>query len=227
MIRHTTLREIIGADALIAHARTNLTAAHTGDGRVQLFLLDLVKLRCQHTHTFFTVLQLGALFLTGHHNAAGLVDQANGRRRLVNVLATCARCTVNLHLNIRRIDLHVHLFHFRKHGYRCRRSVDTAAGFRLRYTLHTMDTGFIFHTGVRTPTVDDEVRFLDTAQFRFVVVHQFDAPVHAGSVHAVHTEQTVGKQGAFLAANTAANLHNDAFFVIGVFRQQQDLEFIV
>ena len=155
------------------------------------------------------------------------MDQANSRRRLVNVLTACAGSTVNLHLNIRRIDLHIHLFHLRQHRNGGSGSVDTAAGFCFRYTLHTMDTGFIFHTGVSTPTVDDKIRFLDAAQFRFIVVHQFDAPVHAGSVHAVHTEQTVGKQGAFLTANTTADLHNDAFFVIGVFRQQQDLEFIV
>ena len=34
----------------------------------------------------------------------------------------------------------------------------------------------------------------------------------------------MGEQGAFLSAYTAPDLHNDAFFVIGVLGQQQDLE---
>ena len=34
----------------------------------------------------------------------------------------------------------------------------------------------------------------------------------------------MGEQGAFLSAYTAPDLHNDAFFIIGVLGQQQDLE---
>ena len=36
----------------------------------------------------------------------------------------------------------------------------------------------------------------------------------------------MGKQGSFLAAGTGANLQNDAFFVIGIFGQKQQLEIL-
>ena len=35
----------------------------------------------------------------------------------------------------------------------------------------------------------------------------------------------MGKQGAFLAADAAADFHNDVFFVIGVFGKEQNLDF--
>ena len=90
-----------------------------------------------------------------------------------------------------------------------------------------MDAGFVFQPGIGTPAIDNKVRFLHAAQFRVVVVEQLHGPAHPGGVHGVHPEQAAGEQGAFLAAHTAPNLHDDAFFVIGVLGQQQNLELAV
>ena len=84
------------------------------------------------------------------------------------MLTAGAAGPVHLHFHIRRVDLHIHLFHFGKHRYGSGGGVDSAAGFRLRHPLHAVDTGFILQAGVGTPTVDNEVRFLNAAQFRFV-----------------------------------------------------------
>ena len=171
MVRNTALGEIIGADALVAHTCADLAAAHSGNLRIQLLLLNFIELGGQHTHTFFPVLQLTALLLAGHHDARGLVDQPDGRGGLVDVLAAGAAGPVDLHFDIAGVDLHVHLFHFRQNRNGCSRGVDAAAGFGLRYALDTVHTGFVLHPGVCAPAVNDKIRFLDTAKLRFVIVH--------------------------------------------------------
>ena len=156
MVCDTTLREIIGADTLIAHTGAHLTATHTGYFRAKPLLFDLVQLGCQHPHTFFPVLQLAAFFLAGDHDAGRSVDQTNSGRGFVNMLTTGTGCPVNLHFNIRRIDLHIHFLHFRKYSHGCGRGVNTATGFGFRHSLHPVHTGFVFHPGVGTTAADDE-----------------------------------------------------------------------
>ena len=143
------------------------------------------------------------------------------------MLTAGAAGPVDLHFNVGGIDLYVHRFHLRQHRHRGGGGVDPAAGFRLRHPLHPVDAGLILHPGVGSPSVNDEVRLLHTAQLRLVVIEQFHAPAHFRRVHGVHPKQAVGKQGAFLAAHAATNLHNHVFFVVGVLRQQQDLQFFV
>ena len=137
--------------------------AHAGDFRFHPFLLDLIELGGQHPHTFFTVLQLAALLLAGHHNAAGLVDQPHRGGGFVDVLAAGAGGTVDLHFDVRGIDLHVHFLHFGQHSHRGGGGVDTAARFGFGDTLDPVNAGFVLHPGVGTPAVDDKIRFLHAA----------------------------------------------------------------
>ena len=227
MFRHPALGKVVGADALIAHSRAHLAAAQACDLAFDPLLLLLVELGGQHPHTLLPVLNLAALLLTGDHNAGWLVDQPDGGAGLVYMLAAGTGGTVDLHFNISRIDLHVHLFHLRQHGHRSGGGVDPAAGFRLRHPLDPVNAAFVFHPGVGPPAVDDEVRLLHAAKLGFVVVQQLHGPALPGGVHGVHPEQAVGKQGAFLTAHAAANLYDDAFVIVGVFGQQQNLQFPV
>ena len=143
------------------------------------------------------------------------------------MLAAGAGGTVDLHFDIGRIDLHIHLFHLRQHRHGGSGGVDSSAGFGFRHSLHPMDAGLVLHPGVGTPAVDDEVRLLHAPQLGIIVVHQLHAPALGGGVHGVHPKQAVGKQGAFLAAHAAPDLHNDAFLVVGVLGQQKDLQLFI
>ena len=78
VVGDAALREIVGADALVAHAGADLAAALGGDGGFDARLLDLIELGSQHLHALFPVLHLTALLLTGHDNAGRLVDEAHG-----------------------------------------------------------------------------------------------------------------------------------------------------
>ena len=55
------------------------------------------------------------------------------------MLAAGARGPVDLHLDVRRVDLHIHFLHLREHRNGCRGGVDSAAGFGLRDTLNPVD----------------------------------------------------------------------------------------
>ena len=101
--------------------------------------------------------------------------------------------------------------------------MDTAPGLGFRHPLDPVDAAFVFQPGVGAFSGNDEVRFLDPAQLGLAVIHQLDFPPPGGGVHTVHPEQAVGKQGAFLSADAAPDLHNDIFFIVGILGQQQDL----
>ena len=227
MIGDPTLGEIVGADPLVAHPRAHLTPAQAGDLGVQLLLLHFIELGGQHPHTFFPVLHLASLLLASHHNARRLVNQPDGGTGFIDVLTAGTGSPVDLHLDVRRIDLHVHLFHFRQHRHGGRGGVNPAAGLRLRHPLNPVNAGFVLHPRISSPAVDDEVRLLHAPQLGFIVIEQLHAPSLLGGIHGVHPKQTVGKQGAFLSAHTAPNFHNHVLFVVGVFGQQQNLQFFV
>ena len=143
------------------------------------------------------------------------------------MLPTGAGGAVDLHLNVLRPQLDIGGLHLRQDGHRRRRRMDAAAGFRLRDALDPVDAGFEFQPGVGPGAADEEVGFLDTAQLRLGVVEQLQLPAPGGGVHGVHPEKAVGKQGALLAADADADLHQDIFLVVRIPRQEQELELLL
>ena len=113
VVGDAALREIVGADALIAHTGADLAAALGRDGGFDALLLDLIELGGQHLHALFPVLHLTARLLTGHDDAGRLVDEAHGGAGLVDVLPACAGRTVDLHFDILGPDVDLGLLHFR------------------------------------------------------------------------------------------------------------------
>ena len=65
-----------------------------------LLNLEFHELGFEHLHGVVAVLELRALGLAGGDDARGLVDESNGRARLVDVLAAGAGRAVDLHFNI-------------------------------------------------------------------------------------------------------------------------------
>ena len=170
MVGDAALREIVGADALIAHTGADLAAALGRDGGFDALLLDLIELGGQHLHTLFAVLHLTALLLTGHDDAGWLVDEAHGGAGLVDVLPACAGRTVDLHFDILGPDIDLGLLHFRQHRDRRGRRVDAPAGLCLRDALDTVDAGFKFEPRVRARALNFKIGLLHAAKLGFVVV---------------------------------------------------------
>ena len=143
------------------------------------------------------------------------------------MLTARAGGTVDLHLHVLGPDVHLCCLHLRQNGHGGRGGVDASAGFGLRHALDPVDAGFKFHPGVGARSVDHEVGLLHAAKLGLAVVQQLNRPALGGSVHRVHPEQAVGKQGALLAADAAADLHDDVLPVVGVLGQEQDAELVL
>src|SRR4051812_24780958 len=99
-ILHELVRlEHVAAD-LAAQVDALLLALDLRELGVALLLLDVGEAGLEHRHRPVAVLELAALDLARHHDAGGLVDQAHGRRRLVDVLTTGAGRPEHLHLDV-------------------------------------------------------------------------------------------------------------------------------
>lgn len=226
VVSHAVLREVIGADALVAHAAADLRAALARDRTLHALALSLVELAREHRHTLGAVLELGALLLTRNNDARRLMDEAHGRARLVDVLATCTGSAVDLHFDILGPEVDVDLLHLRQHRDRRGRGVHAPAGFGLRHALDAVDAGFELEARVRAIAADDKVSFLNTAQLRIVVVEQLHAVPPLFRVHRIHAVEVCGKKRALLPAHAAANFNDDVFVVVRVARQEQHAQLV-
>jgi len=124
------------------------------------------------------------------------------------------------------IQCKVHLLCLRHHRNGGGGGVDATLGLGLRYTLYPVHPALVLETVIRTRAVHRDDGFLYAAKFGLVQVEHFQCPATVLGVHGVHAQQTVGKQSSFLAAGTAADLHDDVFAVVHVLGQQQNFEII-
>ena len=103
--------------------------------------------------------------------------------------------------------------------------VDTALAFGGGNALYAVAARFEFQTAVRPESDDAGDDFFIAAQLAFIGGNDFDLPAVAFGVAAVHTQQIACKQRGFVAARSGAYFDEDVFVVVGVFGQQQFLQF--
>ena len=139
------LRKIVGPDALRSVTRADLVLAGRGSRVVGLLALQLVEPRPHHLHREAAVLMLRFLG-RDDHDARGYVEDADGRFRLVDVLAAGATGPHGVDPEFFGLDLEVDLLWFRQHRDRRRRRMDTAARLRRRNALHAVDAGLEFQS---------------------------------------------------------------------------------
>ena len=114
------------------------------------------------------------------------------------------------------IQRKVHLLCLRHHRNGGGGGVDAPLRFGLRYTLYPVHPALVLEAVIRTCAIHRDDGFLYAAKFGLVQVEHFQCPATVLGVHGVHAQQAVGKQGGFLAAVTAADLHDDVFAVVHV-----------
>ena len=103
--------------------------------------------------------------------------------------------------------------------------MDTALAFGGRDALHAVAARFEFQTAVRPESDNAGDDFFIAAQLAFVGGNDFDLPAVALGVAAVHAQQIACKQRGFVAACSGAYLDEDVFVVVGIFGQQEFLQF--
>ncbi|KAG1241291.1 hypothetical protein G6F68_016849 [Rhizopus microsporus] len=102
--------------------------------------------------------------------------------------------------------------------------MDAALRFGGGHALHAVRTGLELQAPVGAVAVDARDHFLVAAQFRRAFRHQFHAPAARFRVPRVHAQKVAGEQRAFVAARARADFQEHAAAVIGVARQQQQLQ---
>lgn len=133
----------------------------------------------------------------------------------------------NLHLDVRRVELEVHLVHLGQHRHGGGGCVDTPTRLGLRYPLHPVDAALEFQTGPGSVSLNCKADFLHATQFRLVDRVHLHAPAAGIGVHGVHAEQGVGEQSRLLPAHSGADLHDDILVVVGVPGQEQHLDLLL
>ena len=142
------------------------------------------------------------------------------------MLATRAAGPVDLHLDVRRVQLHVHPFRLRQHGHRGGGGLDAAIGLRHRHPLDPVDAALEFQPGPGALALDEDAALLHAPQLRLVQLHGVSPPAPGGSVHGVHPQQRRGEQRRLLAAGTRPDLQDHVLPVIGILGQQQELQLL-
>ena len=102
--------------------------------------------------------------------------------------------------------------------------MDPALGLGVRHPLDPVDPALKFQPAVHPLAVHRKDSFPHAPQLGFAEVQKVQLPAAALGIHGVHPQQAAGKQGGFLAAHTAADLHNHAAAVVFIFGQQKQFE---
>ena len=225
VIGHPSLRVVIGADTLGTISTTNQQSA-----RLCLLTLLLLQLGAhnpclQYAHRTGTVLVLGTLILTLHHDARRQMGKSNRRIGLVDVLATGTRGAEGINFQIGRIDLHrLNLIYLRQNSHRACRGVNTPLGFGLRHALHAMGSRLKLEARIGSLPDDLGHHLFVAAMLSQAFADHLYLPPSQLSITAVHPKQITGKQGGLIATGPCADLEENILVVVGIPGQQQLLQ---
>src|SRR5436853_3558948 len=226
MIGDASLGEIVGADALRAVAGADLALALRGP-RIRRFLpLLLVEPGAQDLHGEAAVLML-RLFRRDDDEAGRQMRDADGRIRLVDVLAAGAAGAHRVDADVLGADVEVDILHLRQHRNGGGGGVNAPARLGGGDTLHAMDTRLVFEAGEHAPAGDRRYDLLVAAQVVLRQADDLDLPAAQLGVAAVHAEEVGGEQRGLVAAGAGAHLNYGALLigrVLGEEMQAQLLE---
>jgi len=214
------LREVVGADALRAVARTHLALARIGPSGVQRLALDVVELGLEVLHRLATVLVL-ALLRGGHHHAGRDVGDADRRVGLVDVLAARARRAIGIDAQIGVVDLDLDILGFRQNRDGGGGGVDAPLRLGLRHALNAVDAALELQPAEHALAGDRGDDFLVAAHLAFGDAIDLYAPAVVLGVALVHAEEIAREQRRLVAASAGAHFQDGRGVLVLVARGQQ------
>ena len=228
MIRHTSLREVVGADLLRPVSCTDLTAA-----QIRLFVmaalhLQIIELCPQEGPGLGLILQLGLFRLAVNDDTGRIVGQAHRGVRRVDALSAVAGGTHDIyaHIFIRNIDLNIFI-HFRDHCDGAGRCMDPSSRLRHGYTLNAVYAALVFQSRISAFSGDDKADRFHAADPDLFKADRFHAPAPPLGIMHIHSVDFAGKKSCLVAAGAGADLNNYIFIIIGIFGKKQDPEFFL
>ena len=225
MVGDAALREIIGADALVALTRAHLRATVLGVFALGLRTVKIIQAGFEHAHGFFFILQLAFFILTGDHQPGGHVRDAHGGVCTVDVLTAVTGRAVGIDADILLTDFHFHVLGLGQHGHGGGGGVDAAAGFGDGHALDAVYAGFKLEAREGAAARQRDHGFLYAAKLGIADIGDGSAHPAALGVAQIHAQKERGKQTGFLAACARAYFQNDVAVVVGIFGNKKKLEF--
>ena len=125
---------------------------------------------------------------------------------------------------ILRLDFDVDFIGFGQYGDGGSRSVNAALLLGLRNALHAVHAALILQLGIDFVPLNRSNHFLHSAKRRRRAFQNFHLPALCFRVARIHAEKLPGKERGFDAAGSGADFDEHALLVVGIFRQQQELE---
>src|SRR5919201_5261229 len=123
----------------------------------------------------------------------------------VHALSAGAGRAVDVHLEVVRIDLDLHLLSLRHHGDGCGRRVDPPLRLGLRYPLHAVCAAFPREEAVRLVAFDGERDLLEAAAIARARAELLDAQTSALGVPRQHPVEVGGPERGLVAADALPN----------------------
>src|SRR5229473_5459983 len=224
VIGYAILRVVVGADLFRAVAGFDLAATLGGDGGLLFLLLHFVETGAENAHGLGAILDLRFFVLLRDDQAAGNVRDTHRGVRGVHGLAAGAGRAKGIDAQVFGVDFDVDVVGFRQDRYGGRGGVNTALLFGGGNALDAVHAAFVLQLGINFVALNGGDDFFHSAKRRGRAFQDFDFPAQRFRVARIHTEEIAGEDGRLVAAGAGANFDDDAPFVIGIFREKQELE---
>src|SRR5699024_10553745 len=150
VISNPSLREVISTDLLGTVSCSDLAPSCFRLRCLLLLKFQIVKLGTEQPECLLLILQLRLFCLAVDHDPCRIMSQTDCRVCCVDTLSSVSGCPHHIDTDILLIDHDIHFLCFRHDRHSDRRRMDSAAALRLRNSLHTVHTTFIFQSGIRS-----------------------------------------------------------------------------
>ena len=105
--------------------------------------------------------------------------------------------------------------------------MDTAAGLRHGNALDAMTSRLILEARPGSAALHDKADLFDPAELCFAEIDDLELPAAPLSIERIHAVQIRCEEHTLLAADAAADLHDDVFGIVWVLREKQDADLLL
>ena len=189
--------------------------------------LHLIQTGTKHTKCFILVLKLRLLILAGNHDSCRDMSKTYCGVCGVDTLTTVSGCTEHIEFTLIEIQMEINFFRLRHDRYRTGRGMDPSAGLCLRYSLYTVNTAFVFQSGICTLTLDHEGNLLKAADAVLIEAEHLGFPAAGLRVFHIHTINLCCKKRCLITACTSTDLNDNVLAVVRVLRKKKDLQLML
>src|SRR5205085_10676070 len=92
-------------------------------------------------------------------------------------------------------------------------------------TLHAVHATLVFHPRIDAIALNEGDYFFQATDAGLRSIQHFDLPALSFRIARVHAKHLSSKKGSLVASGSRPDLQNHVFFIVGILRQQENLQF--